>query len=125
MLTPIPYLYFDRFPSGSLSSLNSLSLSRIRGGGEREREVRSEMSRYAELLDMGVRIATRFHSHCPQTARMYYKPPSSSNPPPSTVTDKSVADGNGNLTAGHVTACSGVRAGASDRTAEIVIFSVV
>lgn len=35
------------------------------------------MARYVEMLDMGVRIATRFHSHCPQTARMYYKPPSS------------------------------------------------
>ncbi|WOK99410.1 hypothetical protein Cni_G08122 [Canna indica] len=34
------------------------------------------MSKYVELLDMGVRIAARFHSHCPQTARMYYKPPS-------------------------------------------------
>ncbi|CAN6297890.1 unnamed protein product [Urochloa humidicola] len=33
------------------------------------------MSRYVEMLDMGVRIAARFHSHCPQTARMYYKPP--------------------------------------------------
>uniref|UniRef100_A0A5K0UVN2 Uncharacterized protein n=1 Tax=Nymphaea colorata TaxID=210225 RepID=A0A5K0UVN2_9MAGN len=27
------------------------------------------------MLDMGVRIAARFHSHCPQTACMYYKPP--------------------------------------------------
>ncbi|CAL4927165.1 unnamed protein product [Urochloa decumbens] len=35
------------------------------------------MSRYVEMLDMGVRIAARFHSHCPQTARMYYKPPQS------------------------------------------------
>jgi len=33
------------------------------------------MSKYVEMLDMGVRIAARFHSHCPQTARMYYKPP--------------------------------------------------
>ncbi|KAG2535451.1 hypothetical protein PVAP13_9NG114700 [Panicum virgatum] len=33
------------------------------------------MPRYTEMLDMGVRIAARFHSHCPQTARMYYKPP--------------------------------------------------
>lgn len=33
------------------------------------------MARYVEMLDMGVRIAARFHSHCPQTARMYYKPP--------------------------------------------------
>ncbi|KAF3324411.1 hypothetical protein FCM35_KLT11878 [Carex littledalei] len=38
------------------------------------------MVKYAELLDMGVRIAARFHSHCPQTARMYYKPPSTSQP---------------------------------------------
>lgn len=34
------------------------------------------MGKYVEMLDMGVRIAARFHSHCPQTARMYYKPPS-------------------------------------------------
>uniref|UniRef100_A0A0D3HDP6 Uncharacterized protein n=1 Tax=Oryza barthii TaxID=65489 RepID=A0A0D3HDP6_9ORYZ len=32
-------------------------------------------SRYVEMLDMGVRVAARFHSHCPHTARMYYKPP--------------------------------------------------
>ncbi|XP_047072618.1 uncharacterized protein LOC124681884 [Lolium rigidum] len=36
------------------------------------------MGKYVELLDMGVRIAARFHSHCPQTARMYYHPPGSS-----------------------------------------------
>ena len=29
-----------------------------------------------ELLDMGARIAVRSYSHCPQTGRMYYKPPS-------------------------------------------------
>ncbi|KAI4302514.1 hypothetical protein MLD38_038249 [Melastoma candidum] len=34
------------------------------------------MSKYVELLDVGVRIAARFHSHCPQTARLYYHPPS-------------------------------------------------
>ncbi|KAL0377155.1 UNVERIFIED_CONTAM: hypothetical protein Scaly_0833100 [Sesamum calycinum] len=33
------------------------------------------MGKYTELLDAGVRIACRFHSHCPQTARMYYHPP--------------------------------------------------
>ncbi|THU60292.1 hypothetical protein C4D60_Mb07t11090 [Musa balbisiana] len=37
------------------------------------------MAKYMEMLDMGVRIAARFHSHCPQTARMYYKPPSSTS----------------------------------------------
>uniref|UniRef100_A0A2N9FPH9 Uncharacterized protein n=1 Tax=Fagus sylvatica TaxID=28930 RepID=A0A2N9FPH9_FAGSY len=35
------------------------------------------MGKFVELLDMGVRIAARFHSHCPHTARMYYHPPSS------------------------------------------------
>ncbi|KAI3448869.1 hypothetical protein Pfo_005534 [Paulownia fortunei] len=33
------------------------------------------MGKYIELLDAGVRIVCRFHSHCPQTARMYYHPP--------------------------------------------------
>ena len=49
----------------SLSLSLSLSLSQ---------EKRS-MSKFVELLDMGVRIAARFHSHCPHTARMYYHPP--------------------------------------------------
>ncbi|PIA50252.1 hypothetical protein AQUCO_01300771v1 [Aquilegia coerulea] len=34
------------------------------------------MSKYMELLDIGVRIVARSYSHCPQTARMYYHPPS-------------------------------------------------
>ncbi|MCL7040492.1 hypothetical protein MKW94_001245 [Papaver nudicaule] len=33
------------------------------------------MGKYIEMLDMGVRIAARFHSYCPHTARMYYHPP--------------------------------------------------
>ena len=37
------------------------------------------MGKYAELLDAGVRIAARFHSHCPQTARMYYHPPANAD----------------------------------------------
>ncbi|WCJ18545.1 hypothetical protein M5689_000889 [Euphorbia peplus] len=37
------------------------------------------MGRYIEILDTGVRIVTRFHSHCPQTARMYYRPPSANS----------------------------------------------
>ncbi|KAG0481639.1 hypothetical protein HPP92_012497 [Vanilla planifolia] len=36
------------------------------------------MAKYAELLDMGMRIAARFHSHCPHTARLYYHPPAAS-----------------------------------------------
>lgn len=33
------------------------------------------VGKYVEMLDVGVRIAARFHSHCPQTAQMYYHPP--------------------------------------------------
>ncbi|KAI3991456.1 hypothetical protein MKX01_000543 [Papaver californicum] len=33
------------------------------------------MGKYIEILDLGVRIVARFHSHCPHTARMYYHPP--------------------------------------------------
>ncbi|OIS97855.1 hypothetical protein A4A49_24052 [Nicotiana attenuata] len=34
------------------------------------------MGKYIELLDVGIRMAARFNSHCPQTSRMYYHPPS-------------------------------------------------
>ncbi|KAG7014255.1 hypothetical protein SDJN02_24430, partial [Cucurbita argyrosperma subsp. argyrosperma] len=37
------------------------------------------MGKFVEILDAGVRIVARFHSHCPQTARMYYHPPANSN----------------------------------------------
>ncbi|PIN08619.1 hypothetical protein CDL12_18807 [Handroanthus impetiginosus] len=33
------------------------------------------MGKYMDLLEMGLRIARRFHSNCPQTARKYYHPP--------------------------------------------------
>ncbi|KAK4743855.1 hypothetical protein SAY87_010167 [Trapa incisa] len=36
------------------------------------------MGKYMEMLDAGVRIVARFHSHCPQTARLYYHPPAKS-----------------------------------------------
>ncbi|KAJ0666355.1 hypothetical protein HanPI659440_Chr17g0665881 [Helianthus annuus] len=36
------------------------------------------MGKYMEMLGVGVRVVARFHSHCPQTARMYYHPPSNS-----------------------------------------------
>ncbi|XP_059289271.1 uncharacterized protein LOC132042771 [Lycium ferocissimum] len=34
------------------------------------------MGKYIELLDVGIRMVARFNSHCPQTSRMYYHPPS-------------------------------------------------
>ncbi|KAL5218302.1 hypothetical protein ABZP36_018986 [Zizania latifolia] len=51
------------------------------------------MSRYVEMLDMGVRIAARFHSHCPQTARMYYKPPQTTTSTSSAAEGSSRRDG--------------------------------
>ncbi|CAN6444835.1 unnamed protein product [Victoria cruziana] len=51
------------------------------------------MGKYVEMLDMGVRIAARFHSHCPQTARMYYKPPPTEHHGP--AGDKRGSDGQG------------------------------
>ncbi|AQK63129.1 uncharacterized protein LOC103625909 [Zea mays] len=50
------------------------------------------MARYVEMLDMGVRIAARFHSHCPQTARMYYKPPQTQTQTQSQSSSSSSAD---------------------------------
>ncbi|KAI3923440.1 hypothetical protein MKW92_005508 [Papaver armeniacum] len=37
------------------------------------------MGKYIEILDLGIRIVARFHSHCPHTARMYYHPPNHAN----------------------------------------------
>ncbi|XVF22925.1 hypothetical protein REPUB_Repub12eG0212800 [Reevesia pubescens] len=37
------------------------------------------MGKYVEILDAGVRIVARFHSHCPQTARLYYHPPANAD----------------------------------------------
>uniref|UniRef100_A0A0D3GN46 Uncharacterized protein n=1 Tax=Oryza barthii TaxID=65489 RepID=A0A0D3GN46_9ORYZ len=72
------------------------------------------MGKYVELLDMGVRIAARFHSHCPQTARMYYHPPPSSSSSPSS------SAGSG---------CAGFAAKRMPRaaadTAEIILYAVV
>ena len=80
------------------------------------------MGKYVELLDMGVRIAARFHSHCPQTARMYYHPPpSSSSSPPSSAAAGS-ADGGGGGCAGF--AAKRMPRAAAD-TAEIILYAVV
>ncbi|KAL4290318.1 hypothetical protein GQ457_14G006620 [Hibiscus cannabinus] len=37
------------------------------------------MGKYTVLLDAWIRIAARFHSHCPQTGRLYYHPPPNSD----------------------------------------------
>lgn len=65
-------------PRPSLSlSLSCFSLSLSLSNDHRESKLyRETMGKYLEILDAGVRIAARFHSHCPHTARLYYHPPS-------------------------------------------------
>ncbi|KAL6495722.1 hypothetical protein OROGR_030285 [Orobanche gracilis] len=55
--------------------LPTLDFATVHEFQKKGRPVAGEMGKYAELLDAGLRIASRFHSHCPQTARMYYHPP--------------------------------------------------
>ncbi|RLN40066.1 uncharacterized protein C2845_PM01G29130 [Panicum miliaceum] len=97
------------------------------------------MSRYVEMLDMGVRIAARFHSHCPQTARMYYKPPqgqaatSWSSSPSGAAEDDARAGSSGGLRAAPVLRpfAAAAALGAGDRpghqfhdfdTAQVVVY---
>ncbi|CAN6281512.1 unnamed protein product [Urochloa humidicola] len=97
------------------------------------------MSRYVEMLDMGVRVAARFHSHCPQTARMYYKPPQTqpaTTSPPSSADDDAKAKKSSSL---HVVpilrpfaVVGGFGAGAGDGlgfhefdTAQVVVYEVI
>ncbi|KAM3311065.1 hypothetical protein ACQJBY_031620 [Aegilops geniculata] len=96
------------------------------------------MSKYVEMLDMGVRIAARFHSHCPQTARMYYKPPqstsTSSGAAEAASTDRmkdAGFDGGEDVAAGFrpFAASGALGAGVQPRfgfdTAQVVIYEVV
>lgn len=89
------------------------------------------MSKYAELLDAGVRIAARFHSHCPQTARMYYHPPA----PATDAENNHTTDhrGGGGRNAGvdasttQIAKCGSkaVFVGGGVDTTEIILYSVV
>ncbi|XVF44834.1 hypothetical protein PTKIN_Ptkin02bG0155700 [Pterospermum kingtungense] len=45
----------------------------------RDRFCVMEMGKYLEILDAGMRIVARFHSHCPQTGCLYYHPPANSD----------------------------------------------
>ncbi|KAF6140717.1 hypothetical protein GIB67_035144 [Kingdonia uniflora] len=48
------------------------------------------MGKYVEMFDLGARIVARFQSHCPQTARAYYHPPSQHHGDMSTKTTTSM-----------------------------------
>ncbi|GFY92224.1 hypothetical protein Acr_08g0006200 [Actinidia rufa] len=78
------------------------------------------MAKYAELLDAGIRMAARFHSHCPQTARMYYHPPPL--PPANKYHHHSGASGDVSAGVGNCVAKPGI--GGVD-TADFILYSFV
>ncbi|XP_047088548.1 uncharacterized protein LOC124700467 [Lolium rigidum] len=94
-------------------------------------------ARYVEMLDMGVRIAARFHSHCLQTARMYYMPPQSTSSSSSSAasTDRKAAGFDHEVAAAAAfrpfaaTSQAGLSAGMQSvfgfDTAQVVIYEVV
>ncbi|CAN0864766.1 hypothetical protein LINGRAHAP2_LOCUS9039 [Linum grandiflorum] len=49
------------------------------------------MAKYTEILD-AFRIVARFHSHCPQTARMYYHPPADNHQNQKTAGEAAVVE---------------------------------
>lgn len=64
------------------------------------------MGKYMEILE-AFRIVCRVHSHCPQTARMYYHPPGENHSQANhgkVVNDGVVADGaeSGNIDIGDI-----------------------
>ncbi|CAN1342304.1 hypothetical protein LINPERPRIM_LOCUS39424 [Linum perenne] len=61
------------------------------------------MAKYMEILD-AFRIVARFHSHCPQTARMYYHPPAENHHQASSASD---SDSAGDARSGSCAAAKG------------------
>ncbi|KAI3445048.1 hypothetical protein Pfo_001713 [Paulownia fortunei] len=77
------------------------------------------MGKYMELLDAGLRIASRFHSHCPQTARIYYHPPAGHE-------DNHHHDGGGATREGAaVMGRLGSKGGARIDTTDFILYTVV
>lgn len=85
------------------------------------------MGKYVEMLDAGVRIAARFHSHCPQTARMYYHPPANSDDPHHDGFGVGVGSGGGGggvkVAPAQMRPCGHKAFGGVD-TAEFILYSV-
>ena len=81
----------------------------------KKHEERGDMRKFIEMLDAGVRIAARFHSHCPQTARLYYKPPTSNG--------SGRSSGGSNGSSGSITT-SNCRSGGVD-TVTWIVYSIV
>ncbi|KAG2258552.1 hypothetical protein Bca52824_077846 [Brassica carinata] len=88
------------------------------------------MGKYGEMLDLGVRIVARFHSHCPQTARLYYHPPSDGHHHRVGVTDLiggGVSGRSGQDSTGLVGAGCGVKSSSQvyEDARDLLLFSVV
>ncbi|KAI3913086.1 hypothetical protein MKX01_035661 [Papaver californicum] len=86
------------------------------------------MGKYVEMLDLGVRIAARFHSHCPHTARMYYHPPNHADlQQHHHQKEASIMSGGGGATTSNSNSGCGVKAfgGGVDTTEFIILHSVV
>jgi len=78
----------------------------------------AQMAKYMEMVDAGIRIVTRFQSHCPQTSRMYYHPTSNSN------TWKSKNEGEGASSGGLMATSGAWQLPASRADAAFVILCV-
>ncbi|KAF5182116.1 hypothetical protein FRX31_028297 [Thalictrum thalictroides] len=76
------------------------------------------MSKYMEMLDMGVRIVARSYSHCPQTARMYYHPPSNAQDQRNQFLNQILISGNNGSS-------SKAMEGVDDNTKDILLYSAV
>ncbi|PIA50247.1 hypothetical protein AQUCO_01300766v1 [Aquilegia coerulea] len=74
------------------------------------------MSKYMELLDIGVRIVARSYSHCPQTARMYYHPPSNVQDQRNQLLNQILINGNGG---------SKAMEGVDSTTKDFILYSAV
>jgi hypothetical protein len=86
------------------------------------------MSKWVELLDTGVRIAARFHSHCPQTGRLYYHPPSTTSSSQDDLHHHAQRPGGGGhapLFEAMMTGCAVKAAMEANTTNEFILFSVL
>ncbi|RZC72106.1 hypothetical protein C5167_035283 [Papaver somniferum] len=83
------------------------------------------MGKYVEMLDLGVRIAARFHSHCPHTARMYYHPPNHVDQKETMAATAAGGSGNSNSGGGVGCGSKGYGGVSLDTTEFIMLNSVV
>lgn len=93
-----------------------LTLSLLSHIPPRQKKKRGQLSflmgKLVEIIDQGVRIAARFHSNCPHTARKYYHPPP--------ISDNDCRHSHGGSTMGD----AGVKAIVPGGSVDIILYSV-